>query len=203
MSLIHLLVHLLSLVLLSLLHRRPLLLVIGGLLVLGVVLLIIHGLELLSLVLALRPHLLLLLLLLHHVLRLPGHLSLVWVVGHLRNGQVPLLDLLLVSLLLLQHSLVGILLRIRILVGGLLDHLALRLGSQSCDFLVVHSLHETLALVSGVVTRVYRDGQLHFRGYNQIVAILHSHFGETLGFPSDWLLTLDVDIHLLIFNEFA
>lgn len=110
---VHLLVHVLSLVLLRLLHCRTLLLVKRSLLVLAMMLLIIHVLQLLSLVLALRPHLLLL----HHVLWLTRHLSLVRIIAHLRHAHVSLLNLLLIGLLLRHHSLVGILLPVRILVG--------------------------------------------------------------------------------------
>lgn len=78
----HLLVHFSLLVLLSLSHSRTLLLVIGLLLLIGaLVLLIIDPLHLLEL--ALRPHLLLLM---HHVLSLAVHLSLVRIVSSLRNG---------------------------------------------------------------------------------------------------------------------
>lgn len=113
LPLVHLLVHVLSLVLLRLLHCRTLLLVKRSLLVLAMMLLIIHVLQLLSLVLALRPHLLLL----HHVLWLTRHLSLVRIIAHLRHAHVSLLNLLLIGLLLRHHSLVGILLPVRILVG--------------------------------------------------------------------------------------
>lgn len=78
----HLLVHFSLLVLLSLSHGRTLLLVIGLLLLIGALVLLIIG-PLHLLVLALRPYLLLLM---HHVLSLAVHLSLVRIVSSLRNG---------------------------------------------------------------------------------------------------------------------
>lgn len=113
----------------------------------------------------------------------------------------------LVRLLLVDAALVLLRLHGELLLVAILDLLLHLLLSGKIDArllqLGLNVGSELIALVAGVVTRVDGHGQAHLRRHDQVVVVLNSHLGETLGLAGHWLSTLNVNVHLLFLDEFA
>lgn len=116
-------------------------------------------------------------------------------VGHLLLLRV-LVRLSLVLLRLHRELLVTILdLLLHLLWSGKIDTRLLQLGLNVGT--------QRVTLVARVITRVDGHGEAHLRRNDQVVIVLHAHFGETLRLARHGFSTLDVNVHLLFLDEFS
>lgn len=68
---------------------------------------------------------------------------------------------------------------------------------------ITQGVEDAASIVKVIVVAVFLEWQLHLSSDDQGVAVLNAHLCQTLGFASDWLLALDVNVHLLPLNQLS